>query len=279
EQLAEVQRLVNEKVRDNLPVQTRLTTFDEAMSEGVLAFFGEKYGDEVRVVEENSIVPRFSAELCGGTHCARTGDAGLVLVTAESSIGAGMRRIEALTGRGAEEYVRAQLAALDEMARRLGAPREAVAPKVEALMADVDALRKRVERLERSLASAPATDQLLREAVDVDGVRVLAARVDAGSPDALRYIGDAVRKAVPSGVAVLGAVIEDKPSFLTIVTPNLVQRGVSAVDVLKRVAAVAGGGGGGRPEMAQGGGKDPSQLDAALATVVDVVKDILGKQR
>ena len=119
EQLTEVERLVNEKVRENLPVLTRLTSFDEAMSEGVLAFFGEKYGEEVRVVEVNTVVPRFSAELCGGTHCERTGDVGLVLITGESSIGAGMRRIEALSGRGAEEYVRALKVDMEEISRRL----------------------------------------------------------------------------------------------------------------------------------------------------------------
>jgi len=274
EQLAEVQRLVNEKARQNLPVQTRLTTFDQAMTEGVLAFFGEKYGEEVRVVEVDSVVPRFSAELCGGTHCQRTGDIGAFVITGESSIGAGMRRVEALTGRGAEEYVRAQQATLDEIARRLAAPRDAIAAKLDSLLAEQDALRKRVERLERSLASAPTTDQLLGRAVDVDGVRVLATSVDAPSVDALRYVGDAVRRGLASGVAVLGAVIDGRPQFLALVSPDLTQRGLHAGQILKQVASIAGGGGG-RPDMAQGGGKDPGKLDEALAAVPGIVREAL----
>ncbi len=281
EHLAAVQRLVNEKVRENLPVQTRLTTFDQAMSEGVLAFFGEKYGDEVRVVEVNSLVPRFSAELCGGTHCARTGDVGTFLITSESSIGAGLRRLEALTGRGAEEYVRAQLAALDEIARRLDTPRETLPEKVGSLQIAVDAARRTVEKLTQRWAKMAARD-LLQSIQDLDGVRLLFARVDAPdlTHDAMREFGDAIRDGLAAsggGVAVLGYVVEGKPSFLAIVTPDLVQH-VSAVDVLRRVAAVAGGGGGGRPEMAQGGGKDAAKLDDALAAVPDTVRQLLGRR-
>ncbi len=280
EQLTEVERLVNEKVRENAPVHTRDTTFNEAMSEGVLAFFGDKYGEHVRVVEVNTVTPRFSAELCGGTHCHRTGDIGAIIVTGESSIGSGMRRIEALTGRGAEAYVRAQQGVLDGIARRLASPRETVAARVDAMIAEQDALRKRVEKMERSLASAPATNDLLRKAVEVDGpggapVRVLAVRVDAPSADALRYYGDAVRKGLASGVAVLATVIDGRPQFVAIVTPDVVKRGPKAGDILKRVATVAGGGGGGRPDMAQGGGKDPSKIDEALGVVAGAVREML----
>jgi len=231
----------------------------------------------VRVVEVNSVVPKFSAELCGGTHCRRTGDIGFFLITGESSIGAGMRRIEAVTGRGAEEYVCAQQAALDEVAHRLGAPRAALAAKVEALLSEIDAQRKRIERLERSLASAPSTAALLERAVDVDGVRVLGTQVDVPSLEALRYIGDAVRKSF-SGVAVLGSVIEGRPQFVAIVTPGLIQRGLHAGQLLKQVASIAGGGGGGRPEMAQGGGKDPAKMGEALASVPGLVRAMLGEK-
>ncbi len=279
EQLAEVQRLVNQKVRENLPVKTRISSFDQAMEEGVLAFFGEKYGQEVRVVEVDTIAPRFSAELCGGTHCQRTGDVGFLLITSESSIGAGTRRIEALTGRGAEEYAAQQFGAMDALARRLGVSRDALASRIESLLAEADAQRKRIERLERSLASAPATDELLRGTQDIDGVRVLAVRIDVPSVDALRYIGDAVRKSLGSGVAVLAAVVEEKPQFIAIVSGDATKRGPHAGQILKRVASVAGGGGGGRPDMAQGGGKEPGKLDAALRIVPDVVREMLGRQR
>jgi alanyl-tRNA synthetase len=274
-QLAEVERLVNEKVRQNLSVHTRLTSFDEAMFEGVLAFFGEKYGEEVRVVEVNSVVPRFSAELCGGTHCERTGDVGLVVITGESSIGAGMRRIEALSGRGAEAYVREKLGEMEEALRRLGGARGALLPRIDALIAERDALAKRVERMERSLASAPAVDQIAGTAIDVDGVKVLASQVDLPSVDALRYRADALRKTMPSGVAVLGSVIDGRPQFVAIVSPDVIPKGPKAGEILKRVAAVAGGGGGGRPEMAQGGGKDASKMEEALAIVPEAVREML----
>lgn len=276
EELAEVSRLVNTKIRQNLSVDSRMTTFDEAMSEGVLAFFGDKYGDEVRVVEVNTVIPKFSAELCGGTHCHRTGDIGSFVITGESSIGAGMRRIEALTGRGAEEYVRERLISLDEIARRLGAPKDALSAKVDSLLAEQDALRKRIEKLERSLATAPTQDDIMSQAVDVDGISVLAASVEAPSVDALRYRGDAVRKGLGSGVAVLASVVDERPMFIAIVTKDVIDRGPKAGEILKRVASVTGGGGGGRPDMAQGGGKDPSKVGEALAIVPDLVREMLG---
>ena len=274
-QLTEVERLVNEKIRQNLAVHTRQTTFDQAMSEGVLAFFGDKYGEEVRVVEVNTVVPRFSAELCGGTHCERTGDVGLVIVTGESSIGSGMRRIEALTGRGAQEFVRQQLDEIEEALHRLGGARGALLPRIDALIGERDALAKKVDRMEKSLASAPAMDQIVDRAVDIDGVKVLASQVDLPSMDALRYSADAVRKAMPSGVAVLGSVIDGLPKFVAMVSQDVIPKGPKAGEILKRVAAVAGGGGGGRPDMAQGGGKDPSKIDAALAIVPDAVREML----
>jgi alanyl-tRNA synthetase len=275
EQLAEVERLVNEKVRQNLSVHTRLTSFDEAMSEGVLAFFGEKYGEEVRVVEVNTVVPRFSAELCGGTHCERTGDVGLVIITGESSIGAGMRRIEALSGRGAEEYVGERLGEIEEALQRLGGARGALLPRIDALVAERDSLEKRVERLEKSLASAPAMDQIVDRAMDIEGIKVVAEPVDLPSIDALRYSADALKKAMPSGVAVLGSVIQGQPQFVAVSTPGPVNRGIRADELVKRVAAVAGGGGGGRAEMAQGGGKDASKMEAALAIVPEAVREML----
>jgi len=274
-QLAEVERLVNAKVRQNLPVHTRLTSFDEAMSQGVLAFFGEKYGEEVRVVEVNTIVPRFSAELCGGTHCERTGDVGMVIITGESSIGAGMRRIEALSGQGAEEYVRMLKTDVDEISRRLGAPREVLIARLDAWTGERESQRKQIERLQRSLSSAPKMEEVVAGAVDVDGVKVLASQVDLPSVDALRYSADAVRKTMPSGVAVLGSVIDGRPQFVAIVTADVVLKGPKAGEILKRVAAVAGGGGGGRPEMAQGGGKDASKIEEALAIVPEAVREML----
>jgi alanyl-tRNA synthetase len=275
EQLVQVERLVNEKVRENLAVHTRQTTFQQAMDEGVLAFFGDKYGEEVRVVEVNTVVPRFSAELCGGTHCERTGDVGLIIITGESSIGSGMRRIEALSGRGAQEFVRQRLDQVEEALHRLGGARGALLPRIDGIVAERDALARQVERMEKSLASAPSMDQIVDRAVDVDGVRVLSSQVDLPSMDALRYSVDAVRKAMPSGVAVLGSVIDGLPKFVAMVSQDVIPKGPKAGEILKRVAAVAGGGAGGRPDMAQGGGKDPSKIDAALAIVPEAVREML----
>ena len=281
EQIVEVQRLVNDKIRQDLPVGTRQTGYDQAMSEGVLAFFGEKYGEEVRVVEVDPTASRFSAELCGGTHCRRTGEIGVLIITGESSIGAGMRRIEALTGRGADEYVRTQAATLDGIARRLGAPREAVPTKLEALLAELDAERKKVERLERSLASG-ATAKARRPAKPetVDGVIVSVVEVEATSDQALRFMGDAIKREMAGQasrgvVAVVAAVIDGKPSFLAIATGDAVARGLTADALVREIARVAGGGGGGRPDMATGGGKDPAKLAEALKQVPDIVRKLL----
>jgi alanyl-tRNA synthetase len=186
-----------------------------------------------------------------------------------------MRRIEALSGRGAEEYVRALKGDVDEISRKLGAPREGLLARLEAWTAERESQRKQIERLQRSLSSAPKMEDVVAGAVDVDGVKVLASQMDLPSVDALRYSADAVRKTMPSGVAVLGSVIEGRPQFVAIVSQDVIRKGPKAGEILRRVAAVAGGGGGGRPEMAQGGGKDASKIEEALAVVPEAVREML----
>ena len=229
----------------------------------------------MRVVEVNSLLPRFSAELCGGTHCHRTGEIGILIVTGESSIGAGMRRIEALSGRGAEEYVRAQLAALEEVARRLGAPREAVPAKLEALLAELDARRKTVERLERALASGGSAGK--RETHNIEGVSVSTLEVEVTSEQALRFMGDALKKelAGQTAAAVIGALVDDRPSFLVVASEDAAARGLRADALVREIARLAGGGGGGRADLATGGGKDPAQLAEALKQVPDIARKLL----
>ncbi|MCJ7509502.1 MAG: DHHA1 domain-containing protein, partial [Dehalococcoidia bacterium] len=187
------------------------------------------------------------------------------------------RRIEAVTGRAAEAYVQEQLAALEGASRRLGAVASDLEAKVAALLSDLDSERKRAQALERALA-APAAEALVGEARAVDGIPLLAARVDAPSQDALRYIGDVLRQRLGSAVVVLGTVLDGRPAFMAMVTPDLVKRGLHAGHILKRVASAAGGGGGGRPEMAQGGGTDASKLDEALALVKPLVEEFLAKK-
>jgi len=274
EEIAEVEALVNEKIRQNLPVEVRYTTFQQAMEEGALAFFGEKYGEEVRLVEINTVTPRFSLELCGGTHCHRTGDVGAFVIVGESAVAAGIRRIEALTGRGAVEFVRRTLDQLEALAARLGTSPQGLAARLESLLEEQDALRRRIRELERSLATGPSAERLLERSQQVDGVRLVAARVEVPSMDALRYLGDALRQQMGSGVAVLGAIIDGRPSFLTVVTRDLTSR-LHAGELVRRLAALAGGGGGGRPDLGQGGGKDVARLDEALARAGEIVRQML----
>jgi alanyl-tRNA synthetase len=277
DELAAVQSLVNDRIRADLPVRTRQSSFDDAMAEGVLAFFDEKYGDQVRVVEVRQDGERYSGELCGGTHCSSTGQIGLCLVVGESSVGAGMRRIEALTGRGAEAYVAEHLATLHGASQRLGVAPSDLEPKLSSLLDDLEAARKQVQALERAVA-APAAAGLAERAQSVDGVAVLAARVEAPSQDTLRHMGDILRQRLGSAVIVLGATLGGRPTFMAMVTPDLVKRGLHAGHILKRVASAAGGGGGGRPEMAQGGGTDPTKLDEALSLVEPTVRELLAKK-
>jgi len=274
DELAAVQRLVNEKIRENLPVRTRRTSYEEATAGGATALFDEKYAAEVRVVEVPEAAPaerqeeedeRYSAELCGGTHVQSTGEIGSLIIVSEESVGAGMRRIEAVTGRGAEEYVRERLAAFDRLGVRLGVsggPPE-LEQRVDSLLDEMESLNKRVRTLERELGRHTA-ESLLKDVESVDGSAVLAARVPATSPETLREMGDWLRDHLKSAVVVLGTVVGGRPSFLAVITPDLTARGLHAGDLVKKVAQVTGGGGGGRPEMAQAGGVEAARLDDAL---------------
>ncbi|HEY8491556.1 MAG TPA: alanine--tRNA ligase [Dehalococcoidia bacterium] len=271
EELREVQRLVNEKIRQDVHVRVRHSTFEQAMREGVLAFFGEKYADEVRVVEINGVRP-FSAELCGGTHVHDTGEIGYFQIVSDSSIGSGVRRIEALTGPAAEEYVERQLALVGEVSRRLGVTPADLPGRVESLLAELEAERRRRAALERQ-AGRQTVEELAAAAEQVNGSAVVAARVAANSQEALREMGDWLRDRLKSAVIVLGTVINDRPAFVAVVTPDLTARGVHAGQLVKEVAAVTGGGGGGRPELAQAGGRDSGKLDEALNLARQLAKE------
>jgi alanyl-tRNA synthetase len=265
EEVADVERLVNEKIRENLPVHTERQSYEAATAGGATALFDEKYAAEVRVVEVVGDGQRYSAELCGGTHVHATGDIGAFIIVGEESIGAGLRRIEALTGRGADEYVRRRLGTLQQLRDRLGVSGDdsMLVGRVDALFEEVDSLKRRVQALEREMGRSNA-ESLLAEAERVDGRAVLAARVPASSPEALREMGDWLRGQLESAVIVLGTVVGGRPSLLAMVTPDLTSLGLNAGELVKRAAEVTGGGGGGRAEMAQAGGRDASRLDEAL---------------
>jgi alanyl-tRNA synthetase len=270
EEIRRVEEIVNAEIRANAPVTVRETTYEEALREGVVALFGERYGDRVRVVG----VEGFSAELCGGTHLHATGEIGLFLVTSETSIGSGLRRIEAVTGRGALDLVHRRLDDLTRVAEHLGArPGE----EVERAALAAQTLREQrhtIENLQARLA-ASSVDTLLSAATAVDGVQVLAAQVQAADVDALRDLGDRLRDRLGSGVVALGAVIAEKPILVVTVSQDLVTRGLHAGRLAGDAARKMGGGGGGRPHMAQAGGKDASLLGEALASVAPLVSERL----
>lgn len=269
EQLADIQRRVNERIRQNLPVKVKIVPYRKAVTEGAMALFEEKYGDEVRVVEIGE--PAVSKELCAGTHVKSTGEIGLFLVTGESSIGTGLRRIEAVTGKGAELLVENRLAALEGVAKEVGSSAGEAHIKVKALIAELEKERKRSLSLERELSQKIA-DSLLEQTKQVNGVTVLSARVPPLSMPVLRETGDMLRDKLVSAIVVLATIYNDKPNFLAMVTPDLVAKGLHAGDIIKQLAKVAGGGGGGKASMAQAGGKDASKIDEALGLVTELVR-------
>ena len=272
EELGQIQRIVNENIRQNLSVTKREMPHSQAVAEGAIALFGEKYGDVVRTVKVGSAKAQISFEVCGGTHVDRTGDIGIFQIVSEGSIGSGMRRIEAVTGREAEKLIEERASMLDKIARRLQVPAADVEGKLSSVLEELDLERKRAVVLERQLSKETA-ESLLTQAETVKGVSVLVAKTSVSNMDALRHMGDVLREKLGSGVIVLAAVWDDKPSFLAMVTPDLVSRGLNAGDIVKKVAQATGGSGGGRPQLGQGGGKDKDKLEQALKLVVTLVEE------
>ena len=270
DELRSMERLVNAKVRENVSVRKRETTFRQATADGALAFFGDRYGDQVRVVEvANGDV--FSLEVCGGTHVDATGDVGYIHVVGESSIGAGMRRIEALSGRAAESLAREQSGLLERVAQQLETSPKDLESRVTTLTQEVARLRRAAAAGERA-ASRVEAQELLARVQDMDGLKVVVERAQVSSAEALRETGDWLRDKLDSGVVVLGAVVNDRPTLIAMVTADLVDRGLHAGNIVKEAARTMGGGGGGRPEMAQAGGRRSEALDDALRTAVQVIR-------
>jgi alanyl-tRNA synthetase len=267
-ELSQIQHLVNEKIRHNLPVKDRTTSRSEAIAQGALAFFEEKYEEDVRVLEIGK--PPISIELCGGTHVRTTGEIGFFLIVGKSSIGAGMRRIEAVTGRDAEEFIEGQRAIIEEAAEELKAAPSEIISQISTLHAEIDAERKKASALERELLKN-RVDSLLNKAESVNGIPVLVAKVSASNLEALRQMGDLIKQRLSSILVVLGAVYNDQANFVAMLTPDLVKRGLRADQIVKQVAEVTGGSGGGRAELGQAGGKDKDRLDEALELVKDLV--------
>lgn len=259
EELVEIERRVNEQIWNALPVTTSLKAIDEAKAMGAMALFGEKYGDIVRVVQ----VGDYSLELCGGCHVNNSAEIGLFKIVSESGIGSGVRRIEAVTGRGAYQFMDGQLDLLKQAAGLLKSNVNDVPKRVEGLFQQLKELGRENESLQNKLSVIEARE-LTSQVVSVGQTQLLAAHVQAGSMDALRTLADELKAKLPDAVLVLGAPSEDKVNFVVVVPKEEVARGLHAGKLVKEVAAVCGGGGGGRPDMAQAGGKDASKLDEAL---------------
>ena len=274
EEMWQVQLLVNEKVRQNARVLKDEDTYQEAIRRGALAFFGDRYDERVRLVEIAN-GDTFSFEVCGGTHVGRTGEVGAVYVLGESSIGAGMRRIEAISGRAAERMVWERFNRDKRVGSKLVAAVDDIEDRVQRLLDERDELQRENETLQRRL-SLQSADGLLDSTQDVDGVAVLAARVAVSNADSLREMGDYLRDKLGSGVVVLGSVINDRPMLVAMVTSDLIEaKGLNAVDIARGAAKAVGGGGGGRPEVAQAGGRDAGKLDDALALAPGLVRETM----
>ncbi|MBT9175928.1 MAG: Alanine--tRNA ligase [Firmicutes bacterium] len=266
DELAAIEAEINAHILASLPVESAYMTLEDAKAGGATALFGEKYGSEVRVVRMGEV----TSELCGGTHLATTSAVGLCLLLSEGGIGAGLRRIEAVSGREAYLHAKGRLSLLDTLIHTLKTKPDEAQRRLESVLEQGKEAAKDAERLHAKLASLAAAD-FVAGADEVAGIKVVACQVQAKDVDALRAVADAVRDKLPSGVAVLGAVQEDKVALIAMVSEDLLAHGLHAGNLIREVAKLTGGGGGGKPTMAQAGGKDPSRLPAALKAVVTLV--------
>jgi len=259
--IAAIEQLVNEQVQADTVVTPTEMNLDEALETGAMALFGEKYGDRVRVIK----IGEFSTELCGGTHLGRTGEIGLLKVTAEGAVASGVRRVEAVAGPAALQSVARSQAALREAADLLKVGPLEVPARVQKLLEEQRTLEKQRAAFESRQASSKAED-LVKAARQVNGVAVIAGRIDGLDADALRSVADTLRNRLGSGVVCVGSVVDGKVNLIAAVTKDLTSR-FQAGRLIQEVAKAVGGGGGGRPDIAQAGGKDPARLDAALELV------------
>jgi alanyl-tRNA synthetase len=265
EEIKRIEDLVNAEIRRNNRVETRLMKHEDAIKAGAMALFGEKYGDEVRVVG----MGEFSTELCGGTHVRRTGDIGLFKVVAEGGVAAGIRRIEAVTGPGAVAAVQEQEGALREVADRLKAQPGEVAARIQQIQEQVRTLEKELARYKSKLAGSQS-DDLLAQAIEISGIKVLAATIEGADAKALREMADKLRDKLKSCALVLGSAVDGRVALIAAVTADLTAK-VKAGELVNFVAGQVGGKGGGKPDMAQAGGTEPDKLAAALRSVAEWV--------
>ncbi len=261
EEIAEIEKQVNDVILANYPVKAVEKSLNEAKEEGAMALFGEKYGDRVRTITIAKNGDRYSYELCGGVHVPETAEIGSFIIVNEGSVSAGIRRVEALTGRGAVEYMQNTLNTLGNIAQQLGTTPEQAGTRVHALQAELANAKKQIGQLQRETAKAQF-ERLTPETLN--GVETVIGQFENIPVDTLREMADWFRSKVKSGVLAVGSVVDNKPQLLIVVSDDLTKKGLHAGNIIKEAAAIVGGGGGGRPNMAQAGGKDATKLSDAL---------------
>jgi alanyl-tRNA synthetase len=271
EEIKRTEDLVNEKILEDLPVRTDIMNVDDAIKAGAVALFDEKYGETVRVVS----VGDYSKELCGGTHCKATGEIGLFLILSEGSVASGIRRIEALTGKSAFEYLKQKKAAFDEIKELLKS--ENPLEKVEKLLSDMKSLEKEIQKLKTGSAK-DMISEALKNAYELDGVKIVKMRQDGLNQNELRLLADNIRDSLKSGIIVVSSVIDRQAAIVCMVTKDLKDR-YHAGDIVKSISRIAGGKGGGKPELAQGGTKNIEKLDNALKSLSDIIKKTVVSQK
>ena len=267
EEIAETEALVNKEIQAALPVTTQIMGIEEAKKTGAMALFGEKYGDEVRVVSMGD----FSVELCGGTHVANTANITLFKIVSEAGVAAGVRRIEALTGNNVIEYYRQMEENLHTIAKTLKTSPAEITEKITHLQKEVKELQSENESLKSKMAQ-DSLGNVMDQVVEVKGVKVLASAVDGVDMNGLRDLGDQLKEKLGEGVVVLASAKDGKVSLLAMATQSAMDKGAHAGNLIKAAAAIVGGGGGGRPNMAQAGGKNPDKIPEAIAKVAELVE-------
>ncbi len=273
-QLAEIEAGVNQHILGDFALKTTIKPYQQAVDEGAMALFGEKYGETVRTITIGDEHP-FSYELCGGTHVGETGDIGICLITSEGSVAANTRRIEAVTGRKAYELVQNRFNTISQVSRLLGSTPDHLLEKTTSILDELSDAKKQVTTLRQSLVSAEF-EKKLNNPIQVKDINVVVARLNDADADTLRQMVDRFRVKYPDkGIAVLASERDGKPTIIAAITHDLLARGINAIDLVRYVASPLGGGGGGKPTLAQAGGKDASQLDAALESVEGWVKEML----
>ena len=269
EEIREIEKLVNQKIRDNIRVETRICSLDEALKEGALALFGEKYQEKVRVVH----IPDFSMELCGGTHVERTGDIALFKIVAEAGIAAGVRRVEGLTGEGAFSRFQEAEKVLDKLCGEMRVRYGDLPQALQKITSEMKDAGKQVQVLRLKLAQKETRD-VWKKAREIKGVRVIAHKIEDLDRNGLRALADHLKEKLGSGVVVLGLPADGKVSLIAMVTSDLTDR-IKADELLRKIAPLVGGGGGGKADMAEAGGKDPSHLGEALEHTYQFVAECI----